>query len=36
MRKIRKKIRDEVGRLMYTWSVHTFPNIGTLAIMKEK
>jgi hypothetical protein len=32
--KNQKKMRDEVGGLMYTWSVHTFPNMVTLAIIK--
>jgi hypothetical protein len=33
--KNQKKIRDEVGRLMYTRSVRTFPNIVILAIRDE-
>jgi hypothetical protein len=33
---MRKKMRDEAGGLVDTWSVCTFPNIVTLAIMKEK
>jgi hypothetical protein len=31
-----KKMRDEVGELMNTWSVRTFPNMVILAILKEK
>jgi hypothetical protein len=33
--KNQKKMRDEVGGLMYTWSVRTFPNMVTLAITDE-
>jgi hypothetical protein len=29
-----EKMKD-IGRLMYTWSVRTFPNIVTLAIRDE-
>jgi hypothetical protein len=28
-------MRDEVGELIHTWSVHTFPNMVTLAIRDE-
>jgi hypothetical protein len=28
-------MRDEVGRLVDTWSVRTFPNMVTLAIRDE-
>jgi hypothetical protein len=31
-----KKMRDEVGGLRDTWSVRTFPNMVTLAIIKKK
>jgi hypothetical protein len=31
-----KKMRDEVGGLVDTWSVRTFPNMVTLAIINEK
>jgi hypothetical protein len=30
-----KKMRDEVGGLMCTWSVRIFPNMVTLAIIDE-
>jgi hypothetical protein len=33
--KNQKKMRGEVGGLMYTWSVDTFPNIVILAIRDE-
>jgi hypothetical protein len=33
--KNQKKKRDEVGGLIHTWSVHTFPNMVTLAIKDE-
>jgi hypothetical protein len=34
--KNQKKMRDEVGGLVDTWSVRTFPNTVTLTIINEK
>jgi hypothetical protein len=36
MQRNQKKMRDEVGGLVDTWSVRTFPNRVTLAIINEK